>query len=171
MWCMSSAHRINSTYSRNQSSFFKYIFDARSYSAPSEAGISKNYCATILSIDHIVQIFELGGLTWALPYFVHYMHRGARPKVCYITVDFATDASQKWCIVLISFPFFRKSILFRKGKKHSHRTIVKRFCYITVNSATTALQNGACTFRCISKQMHNSYIKRLKLWKRYCDKT
>ncbi len=29
-----------------------------------------------------------------------------------------------------------------------------RCCYITVNSGTTALQNGACTFRCISKQMH-----------------
>ncbi len=29
-----------------------------------------------------------------------------------------------------------------------------RCCYITVDSATTALQNGACTYRCISKQMH-----------------
>ncbi len=28
-----------------------------------------------------------------------------------------------------------------------------RCCYITVDSATTALQNGACTYRCISKQM------------------
>jgi hypothetical protein len=27
-------------------------------------------------------------------------------------------------------------------------------CYITVDSGTTALQNGACTYRCISKQMH-----------------
>jgi hypothetical protein len=49
------------------------MFDARRYTAPSEAGISKKYCATnsgspnflseVLSIDHIVQIFELGGLT------------------------------------------------------------------------------------------------------------
>jgi hypothetical protein len=29
-----------------------------------------------------------------------------------------------------------------------------RCCYITVDSATTALQNGACTYRCIPKQMH-----------------
>ncbi len=29
-----------------------------------------------------------------------------------------------------------------------------RCCYITVDSATTALQNGACTYRCMSKQMH-----------------
>jgi hypothetical protein len=27
-------------------------------------------------------------------------------------------------------------------------------CYITVDFATTALQNGACTYQCISKQMH-----------------
>ncbi len=65
------------------------------------------------------------------PYYVHYMHRGARPKVCYITLDFATDASQKWSTVLS---------LFRKCKKPSHRTIVKRCCYFTVDSATTALQ-------------------------------
>ncbi len=37
------------------------------------------------------------------PYYVHYVHRGTRPKVCYITVYFATDASQKWCIVLSLF--------------------------------------------------------------------
>jgi hypothetical protein len=30
----------------------------------------------------------------------------------------------------------------------------KRDCYITVDSATNALQNGACTYQCISKQMH-----------------
>jgi hypothetical protein len=29
-----------------------------------------------------------------------------------------------------------------------------RCCYITVDSATTALQNGAFTYQCISKQMH-----------------
>ncbi len=29
-----------------------------------------------------------------------------------------------------------------------------RCCYITVDSETTALQNGACTYRCICKQMH-----------------
>jgi hypothetical protein len=27
-------------------------------------------------------------------------------------------------------------------------------CYITVDSGTTALQNGACTYKCIYKQMH-----------------
>jgi hypothetical protein len=30
----------------------------------------------------------------------------------------------------------------------------KGCCYITVDSATTALQNSACTYRCISIQMH-----------------
>jgi hypothetical protein len=46
-----------------------------------------------------------------------------------------------------------------------------RCCYITVDSATTALQNGACTYRCISKQMHyktpfshNVYMKSLELY-------
>jgi hypothetical protein len=41
-----------------------------------------------------------------------------------------------------------------------------RCCYITVDSATTAVQNGACTYLCISKQMHyktpfshNGYMK------------
>ncbi len=44
-----------------------------------------------------------------------------------------------------------------------------RCCYITVDSATTAPQNGACTYRCISKQMHyktpfshNVYMKSLE---------
>jgi hypothetical protein len=31
---------------------------------------------------------------------------------------------------------------------------VERCYYITVDSSTTALQNGACTYQCISKQMH-----------------
>ncbi len=30
----------------------------------------------------------------------------------------------------------------------------RRRCYITDDSATTEFQNGACTYRCISKQMH-----------------
>jgi hypothetical protein len=30
----------------------------------------------------------------------------------------------------------------------------ERCCYITVDSATPALQNGACTYQCISKQIH-----------------
>ncbi len=29
-----------------------------------------------------------------------------------------------------------------------------RCCYITVDSGTAVLQNGACTYRCISNQMH-----------------
>ncbi len=49
-----------------------------------------------------------------------------------------------------------------------------RCCYITVDSATTALQNGACTYRCISKQMHyktlfshKAYMKSLEIYKNY----
>jgi hypothetical protein len=30
----------------------------------------------------------------------------------------------------------------------------KQYCFITVDYATAALQNGACTYQCISKQMH-----------------
>jgi hypothetical protein len=45
------------------------------------------------------------------------------------------------------------------------------YCYITVNSATTALQNGACTYRCISKQMHYktpfSHMKNLEIYENY----
>jgi hypothetical protein len=44
--------------------------------------------------------------------------------------------------------------------------------YITVDSAKTALQNGACIYRCISKQMHyetpfshNGYMKILEYYK------
>jgi hypothetical protein len=51
---------------------------------------------------------------------------------------------------------------------------VQRCCYITVDSATTALQNGACTHRCISKQMHyktplshNGYMKSLEIYEKY----
>ena len=44
-------------------------------------------------------------------------------------------------------------------------------CYITVDSATTALQNGACTYRCISKQMHYktpvSHMKSLEIHENY----
>ncbi len=47
----------------------------------------------------------------------------------------------------------------------------ERSCYITVDSATTALQNGACTYGCISKQMayktpfsFNGYMKSLKFY-------
>ncbi len=43
-----------------------------------------------------------------------------------------------------------------------------------MDSATTALQNGACTYRCISKQMHyktpfshNCYMKSLEFYKNY----
>jgi hypothetical protein len=38
------------------------MFDAKRYNSLSEAGISKKYCATNSGFDHIVQIFELGGL-------------------------------------------------------------------------------------------------------------
>ncbi len=47
-----------------------------------------------------------------------------------------------------------------------------RCCYITVDSSTNALQIGACTYQCISKQMyyktlfsHNGYMKSLEVWK------
>ncbi len=43
-----------------------------------------------------------------------------------------------------------------------------------VDSATTALQNGACTYQCISKQMHyktafshNCYTKSLEIYENY----
>ena len=56
----------------------------------------------------------------------------------------------------------------RRGTNVEHNE--KRCCYITVDSATAALQNGACTYRCISKQMHyktplshNGYT--WKVWK------
>ncbi len=49
-----------------------------------------------------------------------------------------------------------------------------RCCYITVDSSTTALQNGACTYQCISKQMHfktifshNSFMKSLEFYENY----
>jgi hypothetical protein len=51
---------------------------------------------------------------------------------------------------------------------------IKRCCYITVDSATTALQNGACTYQCISNQMHyktpfthNGYMKSLEFYDNY----
>ncbi len=47
-------------------------------------------------------------------------------------------------------------------------------CYITVDSSTTALQNGVCTYQCISKQMHyktpfshNGFIKSLEFYEKY----
>jgi hypothetical protein len=47
-------------------------------------------------------------------------------------------------------------------------------CYITADFATTARQNGACTYRFISKQMHyktlfshNSYMKSLEFYEKY----
>ncbi len=52
--------------------------------------------------------------------------------------------------------------------------MILRCCYITVASATTALQNGACTYRCISKQMdsktnfsYNIYMKSLEFYESY----
>jgi hypothetical protein len=50
----------------------------------------------------------------------------------------------------------------------------QRCCYIMVDSATTAPQNGACTYWCISKQMHyytpfshNGYMKSLEFYENY----
>jgi hypothetical protein len=46
--------------------------------------------------------------------------------------------------------------------------------YITVDSGTTALQNSACAYRSISKQMHyktpflhNGYMKSLEIYENY----
>jgi hypothetical protein len=43
-----------------------------------------------------------------------------------------------------------------------------------VDSSKTALQNGACTYQCISKQMHykkpfshNGYMKSLEFYEKY----
>ncbi len=47
-------------------------------------------------------------------------------------------------------------------------------CYIIVYSAITALQNGACTKKCISKPMqyktpfsHNGYMESLEIYENY----
>jgi hypothetical protein len=51
---------------------------------------------------------------------------------------------------------------------------VRWCCYITADSKTTALQNGACTYQYISKQMHyktlfshNGFIKNLEFYENY----
>ncbi len=48
---------------------------------------------------------------------------------------------------------------------------IVRCCYITVDSATTALQNDACAYRCISKQMHYktpfSHMKSMEIYENY----
>ena len=48
---------------------------------------------------------------------------------------------------------------------------IVRCCYITVDSASTTLQNGACAYRCISKQMHYktpfSHMKSLEIYENY----
>jgi hypothetical protein len=48
---------------------------------------------------------------------------------------------------------------------------LKGCCYIRVDSATTALLNGACTYRCISKQIHYktpfSHMKSLEISENY----
>jgi hypothetical protein len=36
------------------------------------------------------------------------------------------------------------------GRVNADETAAEGCCYITVDSATSALQNGACTYRCIS---------------------
>ncbi len=46
------------------------------------------------------------------------------------------------------------SILLLWHKVFLFLSVVKWCCYITVDSSTSALQNGACTYQCISKQMH-----------------
>jgi hypothetical protein len=53
-------------------------------------------------------------------------------------------------------------------------TIICKYGAATVDSGTTALQNGACTYRCISKQMHfkipfahNGYMKSLEIYENY----
>jgi hypothetical protein len=47
-------------------------------------------------------------------------------------------------------------------------------CYITVDFATTILQNDACTYRCISKQLHyktpfihKGYMKSMEFYENY----
>ncbi len=53
-------------------------------------------------------------------------------------------------------------------------SVFTRCCYTTVDSATTALQNGACIYRCISKQIHyktslshNGFMKILEIYENY----
>jgi hypothetical protein len=63
---------------------------------------------------------------------------------------------------------------FRTGLPDFLATMLKGCCHITVDSATTALQDGACTYRCISKQMHyrtpfshKGYMKNLEIYENY----
>jgi hypothetical protein len=70
-----------------------------------------------------------------------------------------------------------KRITDEKHEKHEHACHAKweeRCCYRTVNSGTTVLQNGACTYRCIYKQMpyktpisHNGNMKSLEIYENY----
>ncbi len=62
----------------------------------------------------------------------------------------------------------------RSKENAVHRSQTIRCCYITVDSATTALQNGACTYQCISNLMHhktpfshNGYMRSLELYQNY----
>jgi hypothetical protein len=41
-----------------------------------------------------------------------------------------------------------------ENEENEEKRTWKGCCYITVDFATTVLQNGACTYRCISKQMN-----------------
>ncbi len=60
------------------------------------------------------------------------------------------------------------------GQGVGGKGVFMQCCYITVDSTTTALQNGGCTYRCISKQMHfktllspNGYMKSLEIYENY----
>ncbi len=69
----------------------------------------------------------------------------------------------------VSLPLCCRTFALLKNKSFFITACLQRCCYITTDSATTALQNGARTNGCISKQMHhktsfshNGFLK--KVW-------
>ncbi len=86
-------------------------------------------------------------------------------KKAFFKCQFIIEMLFFWDHVFLSsniFPLFSNSLT---------SSLTKWCCYITVDSTTTALQNCACTYRCISKQMHyktllspNGYMSG-NLWK------
>ncbi len=72
----------------------------------------------------------------------------------------------------VSLPLCCRTFALLKNKSFFITACLQRCCYITTDSATTALQNGARTNECISKQMHhktsfshNGFLKSLEFCK------
>ena len=72
----------------------------------------------------------------------------AAPQVHMTKIHKSTNSCLKYTIRMVC------KFMDRLWCVHTEHTVYIRCCYITVDSATTALQNGAFTYRCISKQLH-----------------